>query len=932
MDDHRINRCIATHDSLSFPARNRTHPYDEPHHHKHKHKHKDRHQHHSDPYHDLSSPIALGLKYMGASHLFPIQRAIIPPVQVLHKAALAGDICVSAPTGSGKTLAYVIPVVEALQHRTAGHIGALILVPSRQLAQQVGNVVHDFTRFTSLKYMVLGMDSYHQEIRQMKRNGRIAVDIVVATPGRLLQHMGHTAGFSLDRLRYLVVDEVDRLLAGQYHDWVHVVISGEARNPMQHARSGVRIKYGTTHDPSPLPTPSYKSPLRKMLFSATMTNNPEQLAKLNLRFPQFFSFRDELSSHKRYVLPSSLRQHVLLCHTEHKPLAIIYLLEQRRITRSLCFTANLAATHRLYRMLELLGDYRVAEYSSHMSHPQRRAVVEDFSAGRLDLIVCSDVMARGMDLPDVRHVINYDLPSFLTTYIHRAGRTARAGAEGHVYTIIDEEEEVLSRPSNADNDDNNDNNDIIEETNQVKDEEKDQEHEKELHALKTKVEEQRLEIEQFQQQTELQEDELFEERRKVAERMNQQEVHIKELQEKNSELLTKIESPNDQETEKQLSNNNIETNENRSLLSSSSDKDQSSPLDSKILQDLRSTSQLVELNSLKDKMDLIDHGALHSTMASDRFTVDASIANKDLERQVHMLEQRLGGKEQEIRVLQIAKRRQEQALTDRIKNLETPMLNRARTRNYSVMERPKWEHIESMQSRQDQEEENSSRDDLVQRVEELAQENEKLKKRIKEQTYSDNFGDVQREIEELRSVIKQSTQQQIRDKISSNSSTPRKKPRDATVLRQISSQSSTMGPKPIRGRGVSFRKQDVSSAEQIVQDADEPKSGYLYKEGKKIKSWKRRWFVIRDGKLSYYAGIQENRPLRVIDLYDARVSEAPEKENAQRLYCFQVNTPKRIYYMCASSEDDRYDWMTSINRTVMRLSRQEESRLEEKIV
>ena len=333
------------------------------------------------------------------------------------------------------------------------------------------------------------------------QGGRSAVDILVATPGRLIGHLDKTPGFTLQHLRFLVIDEADRLLNQSYQGWIHRVTTaatssntiGHQTNPTHQAtfRNGVSLaldpvtwRKSMTNDRSTSIAASVSRPvpLRKMLFSATLTRDPQKLASLGLVNPKHFDAHHlnvkagmeakggggmgmdhhVHASTQRYSVPPSLSEHKLVCTAEQKPLVLMALLLQHiseaRQTKNglgdmvVVFTSSLDSTHRLARLLQLLWSAAgygpttaIAEFSSALSQKQRsklmrRCAVPIGSSGedqnRISVIICSDGMSRGMDLPNVGAVINYDVPRYAKTYVHRCGRTARAGKEGRAISVL----------------------------------------------------------------------------------------------------------------------------------------------------------------------------------------------------------------------------------------------------------------------------------------------------------------------------------------------------------------------------------------------------------------------------------------------------------------------------------------------------------------
>ena len=275
--------------------------------------------------------------------------------------------------------------------------------------------------------------------------------MVICTPGRLMDHLNSTKNFTLQHVRYLVLDEVDRLLSQSYLDWLTKLLDalnspGPRRNIDEQTIPGprdfctpdacsIRLSPDVSYDEML----SLAIPLQKLLFSATLTRNPEKLAYLHLVNPVFFSVKAE----SRYVTPETLQEYMIVCETDVKPLIILHLMLTRRMTSTLCFTSSLETTHRLYRLLQLYDeDFSVAEYSSSLSHEERQEILDRFRRSSIHLLICSDAMARGMDFQSVQHVISYDMPSHIRTYVHRVGRTARAGQQGTAFTLLHPDEVV----------------------------------------------------------------------------------------------------------------------------------------------------------------------------------------------------------------------------------------------------------------------------------------------------------------------------------------------------------------------------------------------------------------------------------------------------------------------------------------------------------
>eukprot|EP01134_Creolimax_fragrantissima_P000061 CFRG0061T1 len=396
---------------------------------------------------ELDTRVVHTLKREGVTHFFPIQRHVIP---LMLRAGLSpgthpGDVCVSAPTGSGKTLAYVVPVVSCLINRVVRQMRCLVLLPTRDLAEQVRTVFSLYTQNTSLVVvMVTGLTPFEKEKQSLVMtdcDGQVqsACDILIATPGRLVDHVTSTKGFTLEHLRYLVIDEADRLLQQSYQNWLDKILTSAyiSKETVPEGKLGDLHTY--RESPSGM-TPSSNArtstPLQKLIFSATLPHNPEKLASLQLHQPRLLA----AGTDAKYVVPVGLKEYIIKCHGGEKPMVLLHLLLEMKLKKVLVFTSSVDATHRLFLLLKLYGGMRVAEFSSSLSQTDRKKVLKHFTTDKLDVMICSDAMARGMDVSNVQYVVCYDTPSYIKTYIHRVGRTARAGRGGEAYTIVKHDE------------------------------------------------------------------------------------------------------------------------------------------------------------------------------------------------------------------------------------------------------------------------------------------------------------------------------------------------------------------------------------------------------------------------------------------------------------------------------------------------------------
>jgi ATP-dependent RNA helicase DDX51/DBP6 len=328
----------------------------------------------------------------------------------------------------------------------------------------------------------LALDAMTDELDDEKNNeppasllgGTSAVDVLVCTPGRLVDHLDNTPGFTLQHLRFLVIDEADRLLSQSYHGWIPRVfdnvqaagrtatLSGNATTHLQESPDGLSMVVDPITWRQPDGASEHNVPpsssfcgrpvqLRKLLYSATLTKDPQKLASLHLVNPKHFQAHQLLtkdgnsnSDSRLYSMPEQLEEFIVECTAEQKPLVVLALLlerleQQQRNDNStiiVIFTSSLDSTHRLARLLQLVwkacdyGSRLPVEFSSSLNQKQRTELLQDCRNNQSNdatIVVCSDGMSRGMDLPGVTTVINYDVPGFAKTYVHRCGQTARAG-------------------------------------------------------------------------------------------------------------------------------------------------------------------------------------------------------------------------------------------------------------------------------------------------------------------------------------------------------------------------------------------------------------------------------------------------------------------------------------------------------------------------
>lgn len=319
----------------------------------------------------------------------PIQVQSIP-------LALEGrDLIGLAQTGSGKTAAFGIPILQALLEKPQP-LFACVLSPTRELAIQIAEQIEALGSGIGVKCVVVvgGVDMMAQAIALAKRP-----HILVGTPGRLLDHLSNTKGFNLRALKYLVLDEADRLLNMDFEQEIDEILKVIPRE---------RKTY---------------------LFSATMTNKVAKLQRACLKNPA----KVEVSS--KYSTVDTLKQHYLFVPAKHKDCYLVFLLNEMSGSTTMVFTRTCESTRRIALILRNLG-LEAIPISGQMSQPKRIGALNKFKAGERNILICTDVASRGLDIPSVDMVINYDIPTNSKDYIHRVGRTARAGRSGLAVSLV----------------------------------------------------------------------------------------------------------------------------------------------------------------------------------------------------------------------------------------------------------------------------------------------------------------------------------------------------------------------------------------------------------------------------------------------------------------------------------------------------------------
>ena len=349
----------------------------------------------------LEAPLLTTLETLGYEEPTPIQREAIPPL-------LAGrDLLGQAATGTGKTAAFALPMLQRIGHAERARPSALVLVPTRELAIQVGEAMQRYGKELRMTVLpVYGGQAIGPQLHALKRG----VDVVVATPGRALDHI-RRGTLKLHEVKIVVLDEADEMLDMGFADDLDAILTG---------------------------TPKTK---QTALFSATMPPRIRSIAHRHLHNPVEITIAKEPV--KAGTAPR-VQQVAYVVTRPHRGAALARVLDVVGAKSALVFCRTRLEVDEVTAMLTGRG-HRAEAIHGGMSQGQRDRVMQAFKGGQTELLVATDVAARGLDIPQVSHVINYDLPSSAEVYVHRIGRTGRAGREGMAITILDPREQRLLR-------------------------------------------------------------------------------------------------------------------------------------------------------------------------------------------------------------------------------------------------------------------------------------------------------------------------------------------------------------------------------------------------------------------------------------------------------------------------------------------------------
>lgn len=330
---------------------------------------------------------------MHFDEMTPIQERAIPSV-------LNGkDLLACAQTGTGKTAAYLLPVIDLIctGNYPQDRVNCVIMAPTRELAQQIDRQMQGFSYFLPISSLPIygGTDGYTYE--QQRKGLKLGADVVIATPGRLIAHL-QMGSVDLSKVSFFILDEADRMLDMGFHDDIMSIVK---------------------HLPKERQT---------LLFSATMPPKIRQLAKSILTDAEEIKLSVSKPADK-------IDQLAYYCNETDKERLLKHIIEDEHFTRVIVFASSKIMVKQLAHSLHIKG-LKTGEMHSDLEQQKREEVMLDFKAGKINILIATDIVARGIDVDDIQMVVNYDVPREGEDYIHRVGRTARADRDGKAVTLI----------------------------------------------------------------------------------------------------------------------------------------------------------------------------------------------------------------------------------------------------------------------------------------------------------------------------------------------------------------------------------------------------------------------------------------------------------------------------------------------------------------
>lgn len=343
---------------------------------------------------NLAPEIIEAISYMGYEDASPIQEKAIP-------AAIQGkDVIAVAQTGTGKTAAFTLPILHNILQNKIKGTSTLIITPTRELALQIDRQIQGFSYFLGIHSIAIYGGGNAAEWEQQKKALRDGVEVIVATPGKLLGHL-QMAYAKMDKIQHLILDEADRMLDMGFMDDIKKII---AKIPKKR---------------------------QTLLFSATMPPKIEALARQILIDPVTFSIAISKP-------PEKLLQAIYLAYDNQKtPLINDLIKDQNDYKSIIVFTSTKKKVNTIVSGLRN-KNYRVAGISSDLEQSKREEIMQDLRSNKIRVLVATDIISRGVDIPEIDLVINYDVPGNAEEYVHRIGRTGRAGKDGVGLTLVNE--------------------------------------------------------------------------------------------------------------------------------------------------------------------------------------------------------------------------------------------------------------------------------------------------------------------------------------------------------------------------------------------------------------------------------------------------------------------------------------------------------------
>ncbi len=344
---------------------------------------------------DFNYDVLDALDSMRFEECTPIQEKSMPLVME------GRDLIAVAQTGTGKTAAYLLPVLNRLADGELPEdtVNCIVMAPTRELAMQIDRQLEGFGYFINVSSLAIYGGTDGVTFAQQQKSLKLGADIVIATPGRLLAHL-QMGKIDLSRVDYFILDEADRMLDMGFYDDI------------------MQIEKHLGKD------------RQTLMFSATMPDKIQQLAKTILRNPAEVKIAVSRPADK-------IHQSAFVCYENQKTPVLLHVFEEFGCKRVIVFASSKLKVKDLAKELRR-AKYKIGEMHSDLDQSKRDDVMHEYKAGRLDILVATDIVARGIDIDDIALVVNYDVPHDAEDYVHRIGRTARAQAEGAAITLVSE--------------------------------------------------------------------------------------------------------------------------------------------------------------------------------------------------------------------------------------------------------------------------------------------------------------------------------------------------------------------------------------------------------------------------------------------------------------------------------------------------------------